>query len=208
MVRTGYSVAVLLAVATVTGPAAAQGWFEYENIADRFGVNFPSEPERRDFDYASEFDAVFPGRIYSARAGANTYSVTVVDFTDAARIHAEMDKTEAASGANAWINDQRASVARAARGFRERGGQVTYDAWSHLDLVEGHQLQITNEDGSRTFAGIYLNGNSSRLYILEATVARGAPPPGQFQQSLRFLDEQGERVRYRLSPNGCSVDDR
>jgi len=32
-------------------------------------------------------------------------------------------------------------------------------------LVEGHQLQLTNADQSRTFVGIYLHEN--RLYILK-----------------------------------------
>jgi hypothetical protein len=190
----------------LSGPSFAQDWFEYVSLDDRFSVNFPSEPEVEAFSYFSEFDAIFPARVYTVQASSTRYSVTVVDFTDSARIHAEMEKTEAASGANAWINDQRASVARAAREFRQRGGDVTYDAWSHIDLVEGHQLQITNADRSRTFAGIYLNGNARRLYVLEVTVAPASPPPGQFQQSLRFLDEEGERIRYRLSPNGCSVD--
>jgi len=191
----------------VFSPAAfAQGWFEFVSIVDRFGVNFPAEPEVEDFDYLSEFDAIFPGRIYTVQVGDSRYSVTVVDFRESERIHAEMEKTEAASGANAWINDQRASVAKAAREFRQRGGEVTYDAWSHIDLVEGHQMQITNPDQSRTFVGIYLHGHANRLHILEATVALGSPPPGQFQQSLRFLNGEGERIRYRLSPNGCSID--
>jgi len=183
-------------------------WFEYINVEDHFGVNFPGEPVVTPFDYHSEFEAVFPGRIYAVDVGGDHYSVTAVDFTDSKRIHEEMVKTEAASGANVWINDQRASVARAARQFRERGGKITYDAWSHIDLVEGHQLQITNADGSRTYAGIYMNGNSSHLYIVEATVAPGSPPAGLFQQSLRFVDDNGERIRYQLSPNGCSVDPR
>jgi hypothetical protein len=55
-------------------------------------------------------------------------------------------------------------------------------------------LQLTNPDQSRTFAGIYLHEN--RLYILEATVPPKAPPPGLFQQSLTFLDEAGNHVRY------------
>jgi len=72
---------------------------------------------------------------------------------------------------------------------------VTYDAWHYIDLVAGHQLQLTNADRSRTFASIYLH--DSRLYILEATVSSGAPPPGLFQQSLKFLDEEGNGVRYQ-----------
>ena len=186
--------------------AFAQGWFEFSGIEDRFSVNFPAAPEVEDFDYLSEFDAIFPARRYTAQVGESRYSVTVVDFRESERIHAEMEKTEAASGSNAWINDQRASVAKAAREFRQRDGEVTYDAWSHIDLVEGHQLQLTNADQSRTFAGIYLHGHANRLHILEATVPPGSPPPGQFQQSIRFLNEEGVRIRYRLSPNGCSID--
>ncbi len=183
----------------------AQSWFEYVNVEDRFGVNFPAEPQIEAFDYESEFQAIFPARRYRAMRGQDLYVVTVVDFTESERIHSELIKTEAASGSNVWINDQRASVARAAREFRARGGQITYDAWSHIDLVEGHQLQMTNADGTRTYAGMYFNGNSRRLYVLEATISPRSPPAGQFQQSLRFLNEAGERVRYRLSPNGCSL---
>lgn len=187
-------------------PAAyGQSWFEYVNREDRFGVNFPSEPEIDSVEYTSEFGAVFPAKVYRAMRGDDLYAVTVVDFAESQQVHAAMEKTEAASGANVWINDQRAAVAKAAREFRQRGGDVTYDAWSHIDLVEGHQLQITNDDGSRTYAAMYFNGDSRRLFVLEATVSPRSPPAGQFQQSLRFLNVEGERVRYRLSPNGCSV---
>ena len=193
-------------ILSLPGSSFAQGWLEYTNQADYFGVNFPAEPEIEEFTYSSEFNAVFPGRRYAVQVGANSYVATVVDFTDSARIHSEMEKTEAASGPANWLYDQRASVARAAREFRERGGEVTYDAWSHLDRVEGHQIQITNADGSRTFAGIYLNGNRHRLHVVEATVPPGSPPPIQFQQSLHFLDDEGQRIRYLLSTNGCAVD--
>ena len=196
----------VLSLLVFSGPSFAQGWIEFTSQADRFGVNFPGEPEVQEFDYVSDFNAVFPARIYSVQTGENRFSATVVDFSDSFRIHSEMDKTEAASGPTNWLYDQRASVARAAREFRQRGGEVTYDAWSHIDRAEGHQLQITNADGSRTFAGIYLNGNTSRLYVLEATVPPQSPLPGLFQQSLRLLDEEGQRMRYLLSANGCSVE--
>ena len=93
-----------------------------------------------------------------------------------------------------WEIDIRASVAYAATSFRQRGGQVTYDAYHYIDRVEGHQLQITNENESRTYAAIYLH--DSRLYIIEATVVPGSLPPGMFQQSLSFMDQNGERIRY------------
>ena len=200
-----FMLAMSLALMLLSRTASAQSWLEFVSAEDRFSVNFPAEPEVEAFDYESEFQAIFPARRYSVARGQDVYSVTVVDFSESQRIHTEMEKTSAASGSNVWINDQRASVARAAREFRQRGGEITYDAWSHLDLVEGHQLQITNPDGTRTYAGMYFNGNSNRLYVLEGTISPRSPPAGMFQQSLRFLDEEGDRVRYRLSPNGCSL---
>lgn len=186
--------------------ATAQSWQAYVSRGDFFSVNFPDEPTITESSYASEYGATLPARIYAVRNGDSLHSVTVVDFTDAERIYRELpDRTDEANNSSLWLYDQRASVAFAARNFRLRGGEITYDAWHHIDLVEGHQLQITNDDGSRTYAAMYFNGDSRRLFVLEATVSPRSPPAGQFQQSLRFLDIEGERVRYRLSPNGCSV---
>ncbi|HEY5622459.1 MAG TPA: hypothetical protein VIV14_01780 [Gammaproteobacteria bacterium] len=180
-------------------PVLGQGWLEYLDREHFFAVNFPDEPAVEDIDYTSGAGAIFPARVYSVDDRGRLYSVTVVDMTDAQRIHFEReDRTSASSGE--WLKDVRASVAHAAWNFRRRGGEVTYDAWSDIERVEGHQLQITNTGGSRTYAGIYLN--DARLYILEATVPAGWPPPLQFQQSLRFYDEEGVRVRYELDVNG------
>ena len=35
-----------------------------------------------------------------------------------------------------------------------------------------------------------------RLYILEATVPKGATPPLEFQMSLSIVGEDGKRVRF------------
>ena len=80
---------------------------------------------------------------------------------------------------------------------------MTYDGWTDNDKIEGHQLQITNPDQSRSFVAIFLH--ASRLYILEGTVPQGHPPPGLFQQSLRILDAEGRRIRYTLDPDGQRV---
>ena len=78
----------------------------------------------------------------------------------------------------------------------QRDAKVTHYMWNFIDLVEGHQLQLTNNaDKSRTFVAIYMHDN--RLYILEGTVPDGDPEPGLFQQSLGFVDKDGNGIRYR-----------
>jgi hypothetical protein len=189
------------AAALVAHAAVAQGWRTYESRQDFFSVNFPDEPTVSEISYQSEYGATLPARVYVVRKGPSLHSVTVVDFTDAQRIYQELpDRTDEGNNAALWLYDQRASVAYAARNFRLRGGDVTYDAWHHIDLVEGHQLQITNTDGSRTYASMYYH--EGRLYVLEATVPPGALPQGLFQQSLTFLDADGKRIRYQLFPDG------
>ena len=185
----------------------AQGWRVFTDRSQYFSVNFPGEPEITEISYDSEYGATLPAKVYAVRNGDSLHSVTVVDFSDAARIYQELpDRTDEGNNAALWLYDQRASVAYAARNFRLRGGEVTYDAWHHIDLVEGHQLQITNPDQSRTYASMYLH--DGRLYVLEATVPQGSLPQGLFQQSLSFLDEDGNRIRYRLEPNGHTTRER
>ncbi len=176
-------------------PSFGQGWIEYVSTADRFGMYVPGEPEVRDIAYPSEYSVVFPARLYLYEEGSSRYSVTVVDYTDSKQIHSERtNKTEADDGSLYWAIDVLGSIAYAAWNIRKRGGEVTHDAWHYIQRVEGHQLQITNADLSRTYAGIYLH--DTRLYILEATVPPGSPPPIIFQQSLTLLDEEGNMFNY------------
>lgn len=185
-------------------PALAQDWVEYIHVTDRFGVMFPGVPELSATTHTSAFGVVFPATVYAVEAGLSRYSMTVVDYTEAETRHRDRpDSTDASSGPRLWIMDVRAAVAHAAQAFRTRGGEVTYDGWADIDKVEGHNLQITNPDQSRSFIAIHLN--DSRLYILEGTVPRGFPPPGLVQQSLFFLDEDGKRVRYTFDPNGQRI---
>ena len=190
----------LIALVLLPHNASAQ-WRTFVDGAEHFSVNFPAEPDVREIAYDSEYGATLPAKVYAVSDGDSLHSVTVVDFTDAQQTYLELsDRTDEANNASLWLYDQRASVAYAARALRLRGGEVTFDAWHHIDLVEGHQLQMTNPDRSRTYAGIYFH--DGRLYVLEATVPEGSLPQGLFQQSLSFLDDEGRRIRYRLSPDG------
>jgi hypothetical protein len=194
MRRLALTAAIIL---SASGVLLAQEWMDYENKEDRFTVNFPGQPKVETLTWPSEYGATFQGRTYSVTVpGGARYAITVVDYTQSRQRHAELQKNQANQQVMYADIDTMASIQYAAtRLYRKKpGATVTYDAWHYIDLVEGHQLQVTNADGSRTFASIYLHEN--RLYILDATVPRGAPQPGLFQQSLSFLDEKGERVRY------------
>ncbi len=201
---------LLLAVLTLVpaGTLQAQEWVNYKNTTDFFSINLPptGDPEVRDITWPSEYGAEFPGRVYTMEEGPARYSITVIDYSDSRQIHlARTNYTEADSPTrySYWRIDVVASVAYAARQFRDRGGEVTYDAWHHVDRVAGHQLNITNADESRSYVGIYLH--EARLYVVEATVPRGYPPQGQFQQSLGFIDEQGRNIRYDWADDGSLI---
>ena len=178
------------------GNVFAQGWVEYASTTDGFRIQTPGEFEVEEIDYPSEYGVVFPARLYSYEKDGNRYAVTVVDYRDSQRLHEERIKA---------LNDVylpvygevevRGAIAYAASNLRKRCGEVTYDAYHYVNRVDGHQLQIVHPDQTRTYAAIYLR--ESRLYILDATITPGTPPAGMFQQSLEFIDEDCETIRYR-----------
>jgi len=191
--------AILLLASPVV---SAQEWVQYASKADLFAVNFPAEPKVQDIIYMSEFGISLPGRTYTAEQGRSRYSMTVVDYADAEKIHtARMQQCRAAGGEgdacqNDWRSDvQGAMIFAASRFIRRDGAKVNFFGWAVVDQIEGLRIQLTNADASRTFAEIHRHG--TRLYVSEATVPKGAPAPGLFQQSLMFIDEEGKPIRYR-----------
>src|SRR3954465_8628432 len=190
------SFALVLAFGVVScSSALAQEWVQYASKADLFAVNFPSEPKAQDVSYTSEFGIALPGHVYRAEQGQSRYSVTVVDYMDAEKIHTERAAQCKAAGGqgdacqNDWRSDVQGSMVFAASKFVKRdGAKVNFFGWAMVDQVEGLRVQLTNADSSRTFAEIHRHG--TRLYVLEATVPPKAPAPGLFQQSLMFIDEE------------------
>ncbi len=196
------TISTLTAVLLFSGALHAQTWIEYVSLDDRFIVNFPGDPQVTEITYTSELDAPMPARVYTIDNAAGRYSMTVVDYTQAPRIYEALCETLAnyECDGNEVQTEVRGAIAFAAWNYRKNTeGEVTYDAYAQVDGVPGHQLQITNPDGSRTFVAIHQEAR--RLYILEGTVPAAAPPPGLFQQSLGILDENGRRIRYRYDEN-------
>ena len=181
----------------ISGPSFAQEWVEYVSRADFFSVNFPGEPKVRDITYATEYGITLPGRVYSAENGPDRYSVTVVDYTNAEKIHTARVKDCRGypdTCNNPWRAELRGAMDYATWNFLQRDAKVTHYAYYNADRVEGRRLQLTNADRSRTFAAIHMH--EDRLYIFEGTVPASSPPPGLFQQSLGFVDKAGNRIRY------------
>ena len=180
-----------------TTPAFGQEWIEYYSRADFFLVNFPGQPTVRTVTYRTEFGLDLPAHVHAYEDGPTRYSVTVVDYADVQKLHAE--RVKGCTGypdtcTNPYVGELRGALDYAAWNFIKRDGKVTYYAYANSDRIEGRRVQLTNPDRSRTFAAIYLHEN--RLFILEATVPENAVPPALFQQSMGFLDKDGVRVRY------------
>ena len=192
-------------VLSVAGPLLAQEWIEFANREDRFTCNFPVQPKITETTYRSQYGADLPARVYSATQGQSRYSVTVVDYNQAQRILTAKAKTcpagaetclGAAGDEGHWKADIRGALEYASWQLMKRDAKLTLFVWGVVDLVEGRQLQLTNNaDKSRTFAGIYMHEN--KLYIIEGTVPAGYPEPGFFQQSLGWIDENGAGIRYQ-----------
>ena len=182
----------------ISSPSFGQEWIEYYSRADFFLVNLPGQPTVRDITYSTEYGVTLPGRVHIYENGPTRYSVTVVDYANVRKIHAErLTNCQAYPNlcTNPYVAELRGALDYAAWSFIKRDGKVTYYAYANSDRIEGRRVQLTNPDRSQTFAAIYMHEN--RLYLLEGTVPAGAPPPALFQQSMGFLDKDGIRVRYK-----------
>jgi len=170
--------------------ALAQDWINYFDLGERFSVNLPGEPVIEEASIVSQRGSTYPARIYRANDGDSSYMVTVINYTGSV------------------ISDVRGSMAWEAWKYRkaaiESGGEITFDGYAQVDRIEGHQLQITNADTTRTY--VALNLLASRLYLLEAIVPADAPPPALFQVSLQMLDENGDRASFDIDPDGQRTD--
>ena len=187
------------------GPVSAQDWATIKFIEDGFRANFPGEPTVESITYESEFGLQLPGRFYHASDALGDYSMTVVDYRGSKELHDERSsRCRAANGANqldgdscqnSWELEILGAADHAAAEFLKREGvKVTQYGMYSIDRVLGRHMQLTNADGSRTYAEIHQH--LGRLYIHQATVPAGMPEPLLFMQSLAWVNEEGLAIRY------------
>src|SRR5216117_4476106 len=144
-------ISATLAIA-VASPLFAQEWIEFASREDRFTCNSPTQPTVTQTTYRSQHEADLPARIYSATQGKSRYSVTVVDYNQAQRILTEKAKScpagaEPCLGSPGdeghWKADIRGAIVYATWRLMQRDARLTSLVWNTVDLVEGHQLQLT-----------------------------------------------------------------
>jgi len=204
------ALAVVVCV-SVSAPAFAQEWTEFSSQQDRFTANFPGNPKITETTYNSQFDLRLPARVYSVELAPNhRFSITVVDYSHITELGLAKQKAcpagaEACRGGNGAPGnstgpgyskaDKAGAITFATWQFMQRDAKVTHLLWTNISLVEGHQIRLlNNKDKSQTAASIFMH--EDKLYIAEGTVPAGYPEPGLFYQSLGWLDESGNNIRY------------
>jgi hypothetical protein len=198
---------VVTLVLSVAASAAAQEWEEFVSKEDGFKVDFPGKPKITEITWKSQLDYILPGKVYSVDKGKERYSMTVVDYRPIEQQGIERSKTceegnqqcrqnAGIMGPGYWRHDERGAVMYATFKLLQRDTKLTSLAWEWEDMVEGNFVQLTNNaDQSRTFAYVAMHEN--KLYILEGTVPKGYPEPGLFQQSIGWVDANGNGIRYQ-----------
>ena len=171
-----------LAFFALPGPASAQAWDVYTNRENFFTVNFPGQPTVTEAPYPTANGTPLTARVFTATAPADTvlagtYTVTVVDYTNA--------KDEIST-----------AVEHAANAIKAKG-TVKYEGLNNLDLHLSNRLTVETAM-TRILAEIVVAENN-RLYITEAATPLTLPPAGIFQASLQILDANGARIRERVA---------
>jgi len=197
---------VFTSLLSMSGLAAAQDWTEYQNIPDGFKVAFPGQPKVTNTTWTTEYGYKAPAHVYSAERGRERYTLTVADYNAIEAQGVERRKNcppgaepcigSDIAGPGYWRHDIRGALIFATKQYLQKNVTMTNYTWQHQDLIEGAELQLTNNaDQSRTFVFIAMHEN--KLYIFDGTVPKGYPQPGLFQQSVGFVDAQGRGIRYQ-----------
>ena len=186
-------------------PAFSQEWIEFASREERITCVFPVQPKITETTWLSEYGTVLPARVYSATEGQSRYLLTVVDYNPLERLAVEKSKSCPAGaepcqgigdvGVGYWKNDMRGAIVYATSKFLQRDAKLIRLTWNFQQMVQGQELQLRNNtDQSVTWVSVYMHEN--RLIIMEGTVPKGYPLPGLFTQSLGWLDEKGNGIRY------------
>jgi hypothetical protein len=170
-----------LAIVVLSTSAGAQAWDVYTNRENFFTVNLPGNPTVTTAPYRTAKATALIARVFTAIAPASsilagTYTVTVVDYTNAQ-------------------SELNSAVEEAARSVTAKG-VVKYDGLNNLDLHLSRRLTV--ETATTRILAEILVAENNRLYITQAETPLNVPPAANFQASLQILDANGKRIRERI----------
>jgi hypothetical protein len=198
--------AILLTLLLWPALAIAQEWQEFTFKQDGFSINFPAPPQITEIKWTSQLRYTLPARVYSATKGQERYTATVVDFSGLEQQgvarwkqcppgNAQCRDGGQTIGPGYWKQDERGAMAFAvAKYMKDPQYTISDYAWEWQDMVEGYSLRLLSKDKRRVL--VYVAQHNRKLYILEASAPESTFEPGLFQQSMGYLDETGNRIRY------------
>ena len=178
-------VAVAVAAFVISGPAAAQGWEEFNYPEYAFSVVFPTNPKVETIPYEVADGRMAPARVYSARQDKAEFKMTIADL------------------ANTGL-DEKAVIDHAVKRL-SKNGTVKVNGPARIYQVYGRQLTVDGADGSRSMVAMF--DIMGYLYQIEAKVLPGGNEfeLTRFQQSLVF--ERGisnrSQEQVRAIREGC-----
>ena len=178
-------IAVAVAAFVISGPAAAQGWEEFNYPEYAFSVVFPTNPKVETIPYEVADGRMAPARVYSARQDKGEFRMTVADL------------------ANTGL-DEKAFIDHAIKRL-SKNGTVRVNVPARIYQVYGRQLTVDGVDGSRSMVAMF--DIMGYLYQIEAKVLPGGNEfeLTRFQQSLVF--ERGisnrSQEQVRAIREGC-----
>jgi hypothetical protein len=173
------SIALLVAISALAGPATAETWKEYSYSDYAFSVTFPADPKMDSTNYQPVDGRSVPAHVWSITQNKSQFKVTVADI------------------ANTGL-DENAVIDHAMK-VLSQGGEVKVNFPHRISRVYGRQFSIAGADGSHETAAVFdYNG---RVYQIEAKVLAGGDDTDiiRFQQSLIFTDGGSNRPQDTIS---------
>ena len=197
-------------VLCLAAPAFAQEWIEYTSRADLFTVNFPANPTVREITYNTEYGAVLPGRVHSYQDGPNRYAVTVIDYSNIQKLHAQRlancDKYPNLCN-NPWVGELRGAMDYAAGAFLKRDVKVTdYGYQQHradrrtTDAArESRRQPDVRHDPHAREPALHPGGDRCGRFTAAGTLSAVARVRGQ-GRNPRPVRQPATRMRYPPPP--------
>jgi hypothetical protein len=159
--------ALILALFTIAGPAAAQGWKEYAYPDYAFTVAFPAVPRIETATFEAADGRPVAAQVYSVTQDNSVFKLTIAKLDPAM--------------------EERAVIDHAVKALAKTG-EIKVNIEHRINWNYGRQLSVAGADGSYSLVALFYY--KQRLYQIEGKVpsSNSTGDAVRFQQSLTFTD--------------------